>query len=176
MKYKFLTVTSALLTIGLLSAVLFLDWPWFGLASAQTMTTTAAASRHEPTNRGGWWWFSPVGPGADKWHDAPSGNSNWRASGARWDSGWTQAQWDWQAKEDIRARMTRGRQAWSPVQGTFQTDVNWSPDWELRWWAFKGSKSRTVWAYHVRSKRSAERFTSVLDPSTGQWQYWQSAR
>jgi hypothetical protein len=174
MRHKFLTITSALVTIGLFSAVLFLNRPWFGVVNAQT--TTAAAPRQEPTDKNIWWWFSSVEPGADKKHNTPSDNPNWRGNGARWESGWSQGQWDWQAKEDIRARMTRDWQSWSPVEGTFKTDVNWSPDWELRWWAFRGSKSRTVWAYHVRAKASAQRFTSVLDPNTGQWQYWQSAR
>jgi hypothetical protein len=83
--------------------------------------------------------------------------------------------WDWRAQQDMRARMSRDGQAWSPVEGTFKSDVNWSPDWELRWWSFKTNNSRTVWVYHVRSKSSGERYTSLIDPNTGQWQNWQSA-
>jgi hypothetical protein len=83
--------------------------------------------------------------------------------------------WDWRAQQDMRARMSRDGQAWSPVEGTFKKDVHWSPDWELRWWSFKTNNNRTVWVYHVRSKSSGERYTSLIDPHTGQWQNWQSA-
>jgi hypothetical protein len=169
-----LTLTSALVTIGLLSAVLFVNLSRPGVVSAQT--TTAATLRRESVDKGIWWWFSPVEPGtSNKPAAVATDNTSRHGKGGKWASGSSREWWERQAKEDIRARMNREWPSWSPVQGTFKTNVNWSPDWELRWWSFKGKKNRTAWVYHLRSKTSAERYTSILDPNTGQWQHWQSA-
>lgn len=171
MRHRFLTGTSALLTIGLLSSVLFVDLSRPDVVSAQT--TAAATVRREPEDKGVRWWFNPVAAvDSDK---RAAGYASRPGKAGKWGTRSSETSWEWQAKEDIRARMSREGQAWSPVEGTFKTDVNWSPDWELRWWSFKENKGRTVWVYHLRSKASAGRYTSILDPSTGTWQHWQSA-
>lgn len=86
------------------------------------------------------------------------------------------SRWDAQAQWDMRTRMTRYGQDWSPVEETFRTNVRWSAKWELRWWGFKQNDGHTVWVYHRRSRMNGVRYTSVVDTNTGQWDGWQSVR
>jgi hypothetical protein len=185
MNHKFSATFFTLLGIGLVSSVLFINQAQSVVASVQTPAATTA--QRSWANSEIWWWFNRARPDVN--YDSAkspdlnfaSAASNWMAEAGGWplkaprtNSAWL-SEWDWQAQQDIQARMASEGQEWSPVQGTFKRDLNWSSDWELRWWAFNWNSNR-VWVYHVRSKSSGARYTSVVDLNTGRWQKWQSAR
>lgn len=88
----------------------------------------------------------------------------------------TQQSNDEQAQQEMRARISHDGRVWSPIQKTFGIDANWLPGWELRWSAFRRDDGRTVWAYHARLKSSGDRYTSFIDPNTGQLQKWESVQ
>ncbi len=80
---------------------------------------------------------------------------------------------DARAVDDAYARAVRDSRFGSVVVGSFGTNLNWSPDWELRWLDFSFSGGRTVRIYHATYKTDASlRYTIFWDPDTGRWTNW----
>lgn len=83
---------------------------------------------------------------------------------------------DARAIDDTYARAERDGRFGSVVVGSFGKDVNWSPDWELRWLSFNFSGGRSVRIYQATYKANASlRYTIFWDPDGGRWTNWERA-
>lgn len=77
---------------------------------------------------------------------------------------------------DACARAGRDSRFGTVVVGSLGTDVNWSPDWELRWVDFNFSGGRKVRIFHATYKADASlRYTTFWDPDAGSWTNWERA-
>jgi hypothetical protein len=87
---------------------------------------------------------------------------------------------DQQARQDMNNRAARDSRFGSPQNGTFGSNLNWSPDWELRWmnFAFSARYSSTiVTMFHARSKQNASiRYVGFWDPDANTWRGWDQAQ
>ena len=83
---------------------------------------------------------------------------------------------DQQAQLDMINRAERDARFGAADIGTFGSNPNWDPNWELRWMNFAFSAGRVVTIYHATSHVDwAYRYTIFLDPDTGQWANWEPA-
>jgi hypothetical protein len=83
---------------------------------------------------------------------------------------------DQQAQLDMISRAERDARFGAADIGTFGSNPDWDPNWELRWMNFAFSAGRAVTIYHATYKfDSAYRYTIFLDPDTGQWANWEPA-
>jgi len=65
------------------------------------------------------------------------------------------------------ARFTRAR------RDTYATDLNWLPDWELRWMQFDFGQGGSNYMYHATNKNDPlMRMIQYYDNDTGQWSPW----
>jgi hypothetical protein len=77
---------------------------------------------------------------------------------------------------DACARAARDSRFGSLVVGSLGTDVNWDPNWELRWVEFNFSGGRKVRIYDATYKSDVSvRYTTFIDPDTGTQTNWERA-
>ncbi len=82
---------------------------------------------------------------------------------------------DAQAKQDMVNRASSDLRFGNPISETFGKNLEWSPDWELRWMSFNFTSNRSVLIYHITSKHnSSVRYTIFWDPDSNSRNGWNS--
>lgn len=83
---------------------------------------------------------------------------------------------DQQAKQDIISRGRSDSRFGNPIPGTFGKNLDWHPEWELRWVDFNFSWDKIVRIYHATKKTdSSIGYTIFWDPDIGNWTSWERA-
>ncbi|OGC48023.1 MAG: hypothetical protein A3A94_00110 [Candidatus Portnoybacteria bacterium RIFCSPLOWO2_01_FULL_43_11] len=79
------------------------------------------------------------------------------------------------AISDIIKRAESDNRFKSAIAESFGKNLNWLPEWELRWMDFNFSWGRIVRIYHATNKSdSSRRGTIFWDPDIGDWTSWES--
>ena len=80
---------------------------------------------------------------------------------------------DAQARHEMIAAAAKDPRFGVAVEGSFGSDPDWSPEWELRWIAFEFAGERLVRLYHSTSKSDRNaRYTGFWDPDANSWKGW----
>jgi hypothetical protein len=83
---------------------------------------------------------------------------------------------DQRAIWDMENRGIQDGRFLSLIMGTFGKDLNWHPDWALRWMDFNFIGGRVVRMYHATYKANFSiRLTVFWDPDTNSWNGWTPA-
>jgi hypothetical protein len=97
------------------------------------------------------------------------------SQGGQGGSGATSTDYDDQARRDMIARAAQDSRFGLPIPSTFGSNLEWIPDFELRWMAFNVVGNRTAFVYQARHKPSGNRFTTYFDPDSGQQVPWEQS-
>jgi hypothetical protein len=81
---------------------------------------------------------------------------------------------DQQAQQDMIKHASLDARFGIVIPSTFGANLNWDPNWELRWISFNFSGGTSVTMYHATDKsNAANRWVEFYDPDLGSWTGWQ---
>ncbi len=83
---------------------------------------------------------------------------------------------DKQSRADMIKRAAQDYRFGGAMFDTFGADLSFDPVFELRWMYFNVTGGRSAPLVHARDKSTGTRFTSFIDPDTGQLAEWQVAQ
>jgi hypothetical protein len=84
---------------------------------------------------------------------------------------------DQQAQQDMINRAKSDARFGAAIPGTFGKQLDWDPNWELRWMNFSFTAGRVVTIWHATYRLDwAYRLTIFWDPDTNNWAPWVQAQ